>query len=484
MEREGAGTLKYTLKTNDTLIYLLIACLTIYTPIRFFLIDFVASPFRFFSDLAVFAVLLLALPILWKRLFPLHVSEWFFLAFAVIGLISSFINQIPLFHALAGLRGYFLFFFLTMVLYRLPLDIAWLRRIVQLTMGMAIFLVLTSVLGLVLFGSYGPAAWVEALSLTNKGRLLGLLKNPNGYGAYLMMIILAMIAWYLHILPERGRVVSHRIVHAYVPGRTAEAFQFRAFGLVLALVLFALVYTFSRSSWLGTAFGTITLVLVSLRSWRKAWLPILITVLMVIPFFVPIAKYLPTFENAPFAPGDGGERSLADLRQERLEETFSEGTLALSQGSGRLFRLQLGATIIREHFWLGTGLATFGGSGAMNSPYNIHEEYNLPPDFPADNQYLRVWVETGTLGFIAFMGMLFSVVVSIIRIRRRTQDTFSRMLASLLLAWALGMGVLNLLANMLEVQQLSFLLWTWYGFLLALDRSEREHPGGEVRISN
>ncbi len=472
-------TWSHILRYNETFIYLLIACLTLYTPIRFFLIDFVASPFRFFSDLAVFLVLLLALPWLWQRLFPLHPAEWFFLAFAVIGLISSFYNHIPLFHALAGLRGYFLFFFLTMVLYRMPLELAWLQRILRLTIGMAIFLVLISVLGLVLFGSYGPAAWVETMSLTNKGRLLGLLKNPNGYGAYLMMMILALVAWYLHMFPEKRRLQPHRMVPSYVVGWKGEA-SFPAFGLFLFLFLFALIYTFSRSSWLGMAFGTVTLALISLRSWRKAWLPLLVTGLMIIPFFFPIAKYLPTFENAPFATGDGEERSLAELRQERLEETFSEGTLALSQGSGRLFRLQLGADIIREHFWLGTGLATFGGSGAMNSPYSIHEEYGLAPDFPADNQYLRVWVETGTLGFIAFMGVLLSVVVSIIRIRNRSRARFTRWLASLLLAWALGMGVLNLLANMMEVQQLSFLLWTWYGFLLALDRAERERPGATV----
>src|SRR5690606_13608306 len=146
----------------------------------------------------------------------------------------------------------------------------------------------------------------------------------------------------------------------------------------------------------------------------------------------------------------------------------------LSQGSGRLFRLQIGAQIIREHFWFGTGLATFGGSGAMNSPYSIHEEYGLQPDFPADNQYLRVWVETGTLGFVAYMAMLLTVVGSLFRIRSRTRDSLTHWLATVLLAWALGMGVLNVLANMMEVQQLSFLLWTWYGLLLALDRHERE----------
>lgn len=467
------ATVLRTSNINELLIYILLAALTIYTPVRFFLIDYVAGPFRFFSDLAVFGVLLLALPSVWRRIFPLHPVEWFFLAFTVIGLFSSVINGIPLFHALAGLRGYFLFFFLTMVLYRLTLDREWLARLLQLAMGVAIFLVMTSVFGLILFGSYGPSAWVEALSLTNKGRLLGLLKNPNGYGAYLMMTSLVMLAWYLQASFDRRRPPSFIPVFAAGgPGIVSPV----VFGLCVFLFLFALMYTFSRSSWLGMAFGVVTLAVLSLRDWRKVWLPLLVVVLMIGPFFFPVAKYMPTFENAPFATseGGGGDRSLAELRQERLEETFSDDTLMLSQGSGRLFRLQIGAQIIREHFWFGTGLATFGGSGAMNSPYSIHEEYGLQPDFPADNQYLRVWVETGTLGFVAYMAMLLTVVGSLFRIRSRTRDSLTHWLATVLLAWALGMGVLNVLANMMEVQQLSFLLWTWYGLLLALDRHERE----------
>jgi len=456
----------------EAIIYILVATLTIYTPVRFFLIDYVASPLRFYSDLAVFLAVLLALPVVWRRIFPLHPAEWFFLAFTLIGLISSFINGIPLFHALGGLRGYFLFFFLTVVLYRLALDRAWVVRLLQLAMGVAVFLVLTSVFGLILFGSYGPSAWVEALSLTNKGRLLGLLKNPNGYGAYLMMMLLVVIAWYLQA--SFGRRQKQAFVPVFAAGGQGLASP-AVFGLCLFAFLFALMYTFSRSSWLGMAFGTVTLAVLSLRQWRKAWLPVLVVALMIVPFFFPVAKYMPTFENAPFARDGGGvDQSLAELRQERLEETFSDDTLLLSQGSGRLFRLQIGAQIIREHFWFGTGLATFGGSGAMNSPYNIHEEYGLQPDFPADNQYLRVWVETGTLGFAAYMGMLLTVVASLFRIRRRSRDGLTRWLATVLLAWALGMGVLNVLANMMEVQQLSFLLWTWYGLLLALDRYERE----------
>ena len=462
-----------TTTAYERLIYILVAALTVYTPVRFFLIDFVASPFRFFSDLAVFCALLLALPAVWRRIFPLHPAEWCFLAFTAIGLISSVINGIPLFHALTGLRGYFLFFFLTMVLYRLPLDRVWLLRLLQLAMGVALFLAMTSVFGLILFGSYGPSAWVEALSLTNKGRLLGLLKNPNGYGAYLMMMLLVVLAWYLYASFGKR---DASFVPVFASGGQGKASRI-VFGFSLFVFLFALMYTFSRSSWLGMAFGTVTLAVLALRSWRKAWLPLFIVALMVVPFFFPVAKYMPTFENAPFATGEGGgDRSLADLRQERLEETFSDETLMLSQGSGRLFRLQIGAQIIREHFWFGTGLATFGGSGAMNSPYSIHEEYGLQPDFPADNQYLRVWVETGTLGFIAYMAMLLTVVVSLFRIRRRTRDGLAHWLATVLLAWALGMGVLNVLANMMEVQQLSFLLWTWYGLLLALDRQERLAP--------
>ena len=51
---------------------------------------------------------------------------------------------------------------------------------------------------------------------------------------------------------------------------------------------------------------------------------------------------------------------------------------------------------------IGTGFGTFGSAASLMITPDIYSKYNLSSDFYSDNEYIKVVVEAGIVGTIAF----------------------------------------------------------------------------------
>lgn len=157
----------------------------------------------------------------------------------------------------------------------------------------------------------------------------------------------------------------------------------------LAVVVVALVLTWSRGAWLGAAAGlAVALILGSGRGWRLGLLMVSGTLLVTVPLVAPRLRW--HFDRiVDVAPTQGPFSRVAVWR--------------------------IGARVFTEHPLLGGGLSTFGFM------YERHRtEANGPPVAPsAHNLFLNVAAELGVAGLVAMVLLIGAGLRAMLRWRAR-----------------------------------------------------------------
>lgn len=149
------------------------------------------------------------------------------------------------------------------------------------------------------------------------------------------------------------------------------------------------------------------------------------------------------------------ERSMEDNNNQttvfsRVKELNSGDIVIQSMTDGRLHYLLKGIEIFKDYPILGTGFGTFGSAASLNWNPPIYEKYNLTYGFYSDNEYVKVFVETGTLGVI-----LLCTVFGVIFFENKSNKIIVLLFVSI--------GWLGLFFNVLEVQIVAFLFWLMLG---------------------
>lgn len=225
--------------------------------------------------------------------------------------------------------------------------------------------VLISSVPMILVGAYQFVAqqptsslWVSPAEASISTRAFAFFGSPNVLGAVLAVVALAAAGVYLE---TKNKVIA----------------------LTAVFSTLVLVFTFSRSAWIGFVVGAIVMLII--RNYKLL-------------FLAPLALIVFVFAQV----------------RDRVAVLFTPGYTLDSSLDGRLWALNNGFHIWAKYPLIGSGPGTYGGKLALNAASPVYLQ-GIQQGYVAlyytDNQWLQLLVQTGIVGVILFA--LFSVNILI-----------------------------------------------------------------------
>jgi tetratricopeptide (TPR) repeat protein len=278
--------------------------------------------------------------------------------------------------------------------------------------------------------------WKESLNVFYAPRLVGTFGCPDHFAAFLYMAIAVSLAIALFL---RGRWMT-------------RIFAFYGVGLMAT----AMAFTLSRGGWIALFFVGVVITVFCVRNASLRWYwPVgallLLTLLGVATIF--------------FVPAWAGRlQEISYIMDGRLT-SYVRISLALDT-----FR------IIGDHFWLGTGPATF---------VNVHPHYQgakwpFLAVYPHDD-YLNLFSDYGCVGFALGLGFVVSVSVKLTRtIDFRAPWAYRALLCGAVGAWA-GIVVHSFFDFSLHIPACAFALFTVAGLGLRKRESREDEVAAPSR---
>jgi len=281
-------------------------------------------------------------------------------------------------------------------------------------------------------------------------RLASFFGDPNVFAAFLSAAIPVLLFGARGLRTPRGRRVA------------------LAVGVLLMLALWL---SYSRGGWIGAIGG---FVIASAVLDRGA-LRIGVTVAVV------------AFVVALVLPRNFLDPSLNQQRPDLVDATFGRFG-AIGEGKDlRTLLLANAVPIVADHPVLGVGPGRYGGAAADIFGTPVYHAYGTdlllvnPGQRTVDDFWLHLLVETGALGMVAFLGMILSALVPIIR-AARTAAWGRRVALSGIAGAAVCLCVNSLSTMLLEANSVAFLFW----FLLGLGSILAATPleaGGDLELA-
>ncbi len=287
-------------------------------------------------------------------------------------------------------------------------------------------------------GEFRFNAALDGTSLIQSGditfvRPYGLLAHPNMLGGLLVVGVLLAAGWYA------GGRAGRRGPGEDANAPKAESGRASVFSFVLlsafALLLGALLLTFSRAAWIGLAAGG--LAWLGMVVWRR-FLPLILIALVVGGLFV--AQYRPLLLARV---GDGSE------------------SLELRSVSDRLVYTDFALRAIAERPLVGQGAGYFPWRAAA---YIEETFFDLRGDH-VHQVYLSAWAELGLVGFVLMILALCLGIEAGLSAVRSAVPT-ERALRAAMLASVIGLATVGLFDHY-PYSQLPFMA-LWWGLLAAI----------------
>lgn len=254
-----------------------------------------------------------------------------------------------------------------------------------------------------------PAGWVDSKEAGVRTRVFSILTSPNILGSLITLCLPLCLSF----------------------GAISNTKKSKALFYILALTMSAcLIFTFSRGAWIG--FGVAVLIYVFLKDKRLLIPAVVLGVLAVL--------LVPGISN-------------------RISYMLSPEYIESSLRGGRLVRWLTGLQILQGTPLFGVGLGHFGGAVAMNNDLSYLVGTEMTKTFYMDNYYLKTAVETGIFGLLAFVMLMYQVIINSIRTIRITKDKVSKELEIGIFAGLFGVIVHNFVENVFEVPMMTSCFW-------------------------
>jgi len=269
------------------------------------------------------------------------------------------------------------------------------------------------------------------------GRINASFFTANGFGAYLLPVIgLVACLSFAAIVRQRSWILGGVLI------------------LFLVLSLTCLCWTYSRSSWVG--FLAIIFVMFLLDR-RKALLAGALLLVFILTF-LPSLHYVRHLHL------------INDINSDQNENTpFNLKPLLRQGGSGRHDFWKKAISIIRSSPVYGTGLNTYSRV--------IKRDHNLAEQWYAHNSYLQMTAETGLLGLACFLWMLFVLLRYGLVYCKQFEDYWPLTYLQGSVAGLFGYLIQSFFDNTFYSVQLSVLLWTLIGLMVAITRLKLTREG-------
>lgn len=374
-----------------------ILLLLIYFPSRSFLTE-INPGLKLAGDLIiVVAFLKVALHLLmqkdWKRLFDFSIWELAFFGFLIVGSISALLTGVSIGAIIFQIRAFFITYLLFYSVKRLDITKDDIHKFVLVTFITALLLTIQGLVEKIsLRTMLMPDTWVNRrLSPVNAGRIYGFLNNPNTMAVYLSFAL--VITFYLKKF-STGKLLW--LVNT---------------GLVLMAGAFTLTY--SRGAWIAFGFGLLGYLFLG-QNWKFLRTFLITFILAIVLVNIPatqLAEYMKTTDLGKVERTGPVEDDQSLMEHERLKKTFELSTIELSQATGRLYIINKGFEIFKDHPIIGTGFGTFGDSATKSYSSPIYEKYGIWFDIYSDNQYIQIITQTGSIGVILFAIFLLGMLV-------------------------------------------------------------------------
>jgi len=194
------------------------------------------------------------------------------------------------------------------------------------------------------------------------------------------------------------------------------------FGVVASAVMVtALVASWSRGAWMG--FGAATLALAAALPRRTRWSAMLVAGLVVAGLGLYWSGRLPASFTA---------RLTSFVQDIRLEDVrgvpINDANYAVVE---RLAHWQAAISMVRHRLWTGVGL------GCYEAAYPTFALINWPIALGhAHNIYLNLWAETGLIGLAAYLALWAAIFWQTWRVTRRARGLVRAIGVGLLGAWS------------------------------------------------
>ena len=411
--------------------YYLVLFLCVFLPVRSPIADVTTAVVKAVPDVLI--VLLLLWYLAERRCLELLPQDLFFLGFLLTAFVSTcLVNHYTVFRYVYQVRSIGVMYILYYVLRDVKLTREQLIRVVQTLQGMAAVLL---VFGCIEKVSMKTAAfsWDVALSIyapDNYARVYSLFYNPNTFGAFL--------AFTLFLSAAKSRFWNDRTpVWVY------------------AVLVTGLYMSMSRSSAMIAVLGLLILLAFDLKAHtlKKNALRYVRTAVVCVLCAVVISTAATAAGDRYYDKVLSNNPDYAWLVEMKtglsMKDRFGElGEAYMYSGvkNLRIFFFQTGLRVYRDYPVIGTGFGTFGTSASLNYGSPLYETYGLMDGFYADDQYITILVETGTIGTILFAGFLLSILW---RYRRSPFQLFC----------CVAFGWFGIFFTIFEIQIAAMLFW-------------------------
>ncbi|UOR11651.1 O-antigen ligase family protein [Halobacillus amylolyticus] len=431
----------------------------IFFPFRPFLVE-INNGLTYLGDLLILFTLLFilirqrpALKALWRKYrFTLP-----FLLVLAVGLFAGLLNGISPIAGIFEIRALLITFLLIYISAEFPWKRKDINQLIYVSMGTAVII---SIHGLIeklsLRNWLLPETWENLdLASANAMRIYGLVGNPNVLATYLFIVFFATF-----LLKDPKLHVGW-------------------LGVIRVLLLGTMLLTYSRGTIL--AFGAGVLIfLIIYRTWKKA-IPLLVYGLIAFAFiYYPVVAATDAIETSGYfdeattttqepenndSTEDTENQKQNNVFIERFKEMFSNDTIQASAEWGRLYVVFKGVEVFLDHPVIGSGFATFGDAATQSYPSPIYDEYGIPNNLYADNQYILLLTETGVIGILLSLTFVILLAIKCWKLDNRLWRSIS--LASLTVLLAAG-----LFYNILEDKTFTLYFYVIIGYVLNKQRLE------------
>lgn len=350
----------------------------------------------------------------------LNVVAVLFAGNVVYGIIISFNRGESIYASLIYL-AFVVFFFIVQKIIRNE-NYLYITIALMVTAGFAV-----SIIGIFqyLTGLDTTALWIDQNLFGGiETRVYGTLDNPNVLGNYLQILI--PLAIFLIIIKKDW------LSRVY-------------FGLAAVSMFASLLFTYSRSAWMGTVLSLVIFALLCPKQ--------------LIPYALGGIAFMPLVLN--FIPSV-------------IQRLKGVGTL-LDTSTRYRIAVWMGSIGIIKDFW-----ACGIGMGFDN--FSRFLSYYVPSDVIAihsHNTFLQVTVETGIMGLLLFLFLLILYIRQCLSTYLTSKTPFVKTLSAALLSSMAGYLLICIFDNTLYDHCLKLVFWTMLGLGTAVSKLKTVETGGE-----
>ena len=250
--------------------------------------------------------------------------------------------------------------------------------------------------------------------------------------------------------------------------KTVRLFSF----IVLAILLMALVLSFSRAAWISLAFSFIIYMIILLRIKLK-WIILTLAIFFGV-FFL--------FQNEIWDRLEKNKQGSSANFIEHLQSIFNISTD--DSNLERINRWQSALRMFAERpvFGFGPGTYQFEYAPFQHSKEKTLISTNFGDKGNAHSEYIGPMAESGILGMLNMVGILIFTVITGLRVYKQAKEKEVRMLSLSILLGLITYFFHGTMNNFLDTDKASVPFWGFIAILVALDiyYLGRKIPGKKI----